>query len=129
MKIRRKKNVPTLLASLINAVAWVYAAVVTTVISTVSLTIILPISYLFDRNRLVMHSMAKLWAKCLIGGHPLWTLRKEGLRNCSRKQTYVVVANHQSIVDILVVLAGLPLNFKFIAKKELFKIPSMGWHM
>lgn len=120
---------PSFLATLVNIIAWIYAAIVTAVISTISLVIILPISYVLDRNRLVMHNMAKLWAKCLIGGHPFWHLYKEGLKNFSRKRTYVIVANHQSIVDILVVLAAVPLNFKFIAKKELFKIPSMGWHM
>lgn len=129
MKVKKKKKVPSVFSVLLNVYGWVYAAIVTCIISTISLVIILPVSYILDRNRLVMHCMAKLWAKCLIFGQPLWSLHKSGLNLFSRKKHYVIVANHQSILDILVVLAGLPLNFKFIAKKELFKIPSMGWHM
>ncbi|MFA5391553.1 MAG: lysophospholipid acyltransferase family protein, partial [Candidatus Omnitrophota bacterium] len=42
---------------------------------------------------------------------------------------YIIVANHQSLLDILAVCAALPINFKFLAKRELFQIPLMGWAM
>jgi 1-acyl-sn-glycerol-3-phosphate acyltransferase len=41
----------------------------------------------------------------------------------------VFFANHQSHVDIPVVLAALPVPFRFAAKKELFRIPFLGWHL
>src|SRR4030095_8313921 len=42
--------------------------------------------------------------------------------------TYVMVANHQSLLDILV-LFRLFVHFKWVAKVELFKIPCIGWNM
>jgi 1-acyl-sn-glycerol-3-phosphate acyltransferase len=43
--------------------------------------------------------------------------------------TYVFCVNHQSHMDIPVVLAALPIPFRFAAKKELFRIPFLGWHL
>jgi 1-acyl-sn-glycerol-3-phosphate acyltransferase len=37
------------------------------------------------------------------------------------------MSNHQSALDIATLLAGLPVPFKFIAKRELFRIPVFGW--
>ncbi len=128
MKVR-KKNIPPFWATVINGFAWFMAALVTFFYSSVGLLIVLPISCLLDHDRRMMHIIARLWAKSLIGGHPLWTLETSGIKNIRKDERYVVVANHQSIVDILVVLAALPVQFKFIAKKELFSLPWLGWHM
>jgi 1-acyl-sn-glycerol-3-phosphate acyltransferase len=43
--------------------------------------------------------------------------------------TYVFVANHRSFMDIPVLLAYLPLQFRFLAKKGLFLIPFLGTHL
>lgn len=128
MKVKGK-NVSPLKATLVNGLAWLQAGFVTFIYSSIGLLIILPISFLFDSRRRMMHIVARLWAKSLLAGNPLWTVECEGLNSIDRKKHYVVVANHQSIVDILVVLAALPLQFKFIAKKELFSLPWLGWHM
>jgi 1-acyl-sn-glycerol-3-phosphate acyltransferase len=42
---------------------------------------------------------------------------------------YVFFVNHQSHMDIPIVLAALPVSFRFAAKKELFRIPFLGWHL
>lgn len=117
------------MATLLNGFAWFLASLVTFAYSSIGLLIVLPISAIFDHQRRMMHIVAMLWAKSLIAGHPLWTLERSGLNYLNRKKCYVIVANHQSIVDILVVLAALPTQFKFIAKKELFSVPWLGWHM
>ncbi|MBV1878362.1 MAG: 1-acyl-sn-glycerol-3-phosphate acyltransferase [Pseudomonadales bacterium] len=44
------------------------------------------------------------------------------------KQTYVIVSNHQSVVDILVCFT-LFIHFKWVSKAELFNIPLIGWNM
>ena len=44
------------------------------------------------------------------------------------RRPYVVVANHESFVDILLI-AHLPLEMKWLAKSEFFKIPFIGWVM
>lgn len=72
-----------------------------------------------------------MWARSIMATSPIWKLKVEGAEHVKEGKAYVVVANHQSMLDILVALSGLPfsLHFKFIAKKELFPIPFMGWHM
>src|SRR5262249_10236251 len=42
---------------------------------------------------------------------------------------YVFFVNHQSHIDIPVVLVSIPVSFRFAAKKELFRIPFLGWHL
>lgn len=76
-----------------------------------------------------MHGVARAWGWISLALVPIWSLKVEGLENLNRKKTYVIVGNHQSLVDILVSLASLPLQFKFISKKSILSIPFLGWHM
>ncbi len=125
----KKKAPPSLISQILNAAAWIFACTVTFIYSSIGLLIVLPLSVFFDRDRRMMHAIAVFWARSLISGHPLWKMEKHGLENVTKGKTFLIVANHQSIVDILVVLGAVPGNFKFIAKKELFSLPWLGWHM
>jgi 1-acyl-sn-glycerol-3-phosphate acyltransferase len=51
----------------------------------------------------------------------------EGLENLENLGSFVLVANHQSLFDILAVLAYFPRPVRFVAKKELLKIPIFGF--
>ena len=53
----------------------------------------------------------------------------EGIENINPDETYLVVANHQSIADIPIIGANIPLNMRVLAKKELFAIPVFGQAM
>jgi 1-acyl-sn-glycerol-3-phosphate acyltransferase len=63
----------------------------------------------------------------------LWTsrvrLRVSGVENLRAGVGYVVCVNHQSHMDIPIVLAALPIPFRFAAKKQLFRYPFLGWHL
>ena len=48
-------------------------------------------------------------------------------RGTSIAPPYLLMSNHQSALDITTLLSGLPVPFKFIAKRELFRIPLFGW--
>jgi 1-acyl-sn-glycerol-3-phosphate acyltransferase len=50
----------------------------------------------------------------------------EGLENVNENEIYLVVGNHQSVFDIPVIGAVLPLNLRIFAKKELSRIPVFG---
>ncbi|MDD5216818.1 MAG: lysophospholipid acyltransferase family protein [Candidatus Omnitrophica bacterium] len=91
----------------------------------------MPLTLVFDRGRSgrFMHAITILWAKMILWSCPLWRLKVEGKRYLARGANYLVIANHQSMLDILIVLAGLPLNFKFLAKEVLYSVPFIGWHM
>jgi len=49
-----------------------------------------------------------------------------GLEHIDYKQTYVIIANHQSMADI-VALYQTKMQFKWVAKASLFKVPFIGW--
>ena len=55
----------------------------------------------------------------------------EGLDHLDEGRRYVIMANHESSLDILVLLAALPpsVELRFLAKKSLFTIPFLGWAM
>lgn len=80
----------------------------------------------FDRDRKRLHALSSLWAKAILVTCPLMRVRFEGAEHLRAGQTYVLVANHQSVADI-VALLHLSHPFKFIAKRELFWIPVFGW--
>jgi 1-acyl-sn-glycerol-3-phosphate acyltransferase len=50
-----------------------------------------------------------------------------GLERLDRRQPYVFMPNHASFVDILLVFACIPHNFRIVVKKEIFSIPFLGW--
>jgi 1-acyl-sn-glycerol-3-phosphate acyltransferase len=56
-------------------------------------------------------------------------IEASGLENVPKSHRFVYASNHQSIVDILVLGAVLPGDFKWAAKRSLMKIPFLGWHL
>ncbi|MBF0529674.1 MAG: 1-acyl-sn-glycerol-3-phosphate acyltransferase [Deltaproteobacteria bacterium] len=74
------------------------------------------------------HLIARVWAKTLLMVSRV-KVTIEGHDNLDPKGTYVFAANHSSVFDILVLLAGLPVQFRWLAKEELFHIPIFGLAM
>ena len=60
--------------------------------------------------------------------NPLWTFRTGGIFPENPRKPYVIVSNHESFVDILLI-SHLPWEMKWLSKQELFKIPVLGWLM
>ncbi|HEY6004520.1 MAG TPA: lysophospholipid acyltransferase family protein [Anaeromyxobacter sp.] len=79
----------------------------------------------FDRNRVVPGRFLRFVGVALSKAFPPWRLRIEGSWP-EAKGPFIVVANHQSILDILL-LSRVPREMKWIAKEELFRIPWVGW--
>jgi len=80
----------------------------------------------FDKKRAFLHSQCYWWSDAVINVNPLWRVQVHGLENIDKKQTYVIVANHRSIADIAV-LYQTRMQFKWVAKESLFKVPLIGW--
>jgi 1-acyl-sn-glycerol-3-phosphate acyltransferase len=83
---------------------------------------------LFDRSGNWQHQMARIWGRMLIDASFI-RVRVRGLENLDPRANYVFVANHSSYMDIPALLARLPFQFRFFAKKGLYKIPFLGWHL
>jgi 1-acyl-sn-glycerol-3-phosphate acyltransferase len=50
-----------------------------------------------------------------------------GKGNIAHKKSYVIVANHQTGWDIFLLYGYLPIDFRWIMKKELRKVPFIGF--
>jgi 1-acyl-sn-glycerol-3-phosphate acyltransferase len=82
----------------------------------------------FDRHRRALHHFVTFWChQYLRACWPLWRVTVEG-RELLPKGPCVLIANHQSMADILA-LMGLRYPFKFVSKASLFAIPLFGWMM
>ncbi|MCP4624033.1 MAG: 1-acyl-sn-glycerol-3-phosphate acyltransferase [bacterium] len=79
----------------------------------------------FARTGNPVHIIARTWARgILFAGRIKVTVN--GLANIDPDQSYVYMSNHQGNFDIPVLLAHLPVQFRWLAKAELFKIPIFG---
>ena len=82
----------------------------------------------FDPNRRILHYFACWWGFHYVQLNPFWKCTFEGRENIDPTKTYILVANHQSFADILI-LYGLSKPFKWVSKEEIFKVPCIGWNM
>jgi 1-acyl-sn-glycerol-3-phosphate acyltransferase len=82
----------------------------------------------FDPNRRILHLYSCFWAMLYIYVNPLWRVRVQHRERLPWKGGAILVANHQSLGDILV-LFGLYRPFKWVSKASVFKVPFIGWNM
>jgi 1-acyl-sn-glycerol-3-phosphate acyltransferase len=83
------------------------------------------LTFPFDRHRLIVSWSLVYLGRLLIRAYPLWQVTVVGTLPAP-PSTYVVVPNHQSLVDALAV-ACLPANLKWIGKRSAFQLPWLGW--
>jgi len=80
----------------------------------------------FDKKRRAAHAQCYWWAAILTRLNPYWNVRAYGLEHINKDKTYIVVVNHQSLADIII-LYKTKMQFKWVAKESLFKVPVVGW--
>jgi len=112
---------------LLSTLFWIFLVVSSLLCFPVAL-LIWAVTAAFDRRRAVLHQFTCFWASLYTWLNPAWPVVVTGREHIRRDATYVMVANHQSLLDILV-LFRLFVHFKWVAKIELFKIPCIGWNM
>ncbi len=110
-----------------SAVYWGFVVLVMPPLFAGQLLVFLATAW-FDRRRIALHMYSCAWATFYVVMNPLWRLRVEGRDRIPWKGPAVLVANHLSLLDILVVYA-LFRPFKWVAKAELFRLPFLGWNM
>jgi 1-acyl-sn-glycerol-3-phosphate acyltransferase len=96
--------------------------VVTVIMSAIAL-----IASLFDSRGTIIDSMSRLWSKIHLKVSGI-KVSVSGLENIT-SPPYIIMCNHQSALDIYSLLVALPIQFKWVAKRELFLIPFFGWAM
>jgi len=95
------------------------------VLSTAVLGVIAISVSFFTRTGNVVHIIARIWGRAILFVSRI-RVNVRGLENIDPSQSYIYMANHQSNFDIPVLLAHLPVQFRWLAKAELFKIPIFG---
>ena len=95
------------------------------VLSTIFWGLTAIITSFFTRTGNPVHIVARMWARGILFVSRI-KVTVNGLANIDPSQSYVYMSNHQSNFDIPVLLACLPVQFRWLAKAELFKIPIFG---
>jgi 1-acyl-sn-glycerol-3-phosphate acyltransferase len=113
-----------ILVILVACIAYALSALAL-LLAPIAVALTLAVTFPFDRNRAVAGRLLRLFAAFISRTFPFWRIRIEG-RWPRERGPYVVVANHQSLLDILL-LSNLPREMKWLAKKSLFDIPWVGW--
>jgi len=109
---------------MIKSLIKIFFIIIVTIILSSLVIILTPLNF----KGKISDFIAKLWAKILLA-ISFVKIKRIGLENIEKNKNYIFISNHSSMFDILIVLAGIPNNIRFVAKKELFKIPIFGWSM
>lgn len=79
-----------------------------------------------DRRKYLLHVITSFWGWSLIRCNPLLTVKILDRDKIKPGKAYVIICNHQSVLDISVVFM-LFVHFKWVAKIEMFRTPIVGW--
>jgi 1-acyl-sn-glycerol-3-phosphate acyltransferase len=98
------------------------------ILSTIVMGTLSLIASVFDGSGRTQHRLAHFWAKSILLASFI-RVQAEGIEKLDPKISYVFVSNHESLMDIPVILSKLPYRFLFFAKKGLYRIPLLGTHL
>ena len=113
----------------------VFKSIIVWFIGVVFLTLFFPLTFViwlltlpFDSNRAITHWILNWQSWILIWLMPIWKVRIEGRGKAVKGTAYLIISNHQSILDILLINC-LRYRFKWISKIENMKVPLLGWYL
>lgn len=108
---------------------WVWAVLVLCLVLWLPLlAIVRLITAPFDPGRYWAGLLFRKVAVVMATLNPLWRFRVTGTLPANPRHPYVVVSNHESFVDILLI-SHLPWEMKWLSKVEMLRIPVLGWDM
>jgi 1-acyl-sn-glycerol-3-phosphate acyltransferase len=108
-----------------NIVIWLLSIAEAIVLMIINLVVFVLV-YPFDSKRKIIHALSYYWGLHYLWFNPLWKIRYECRANIDTQKSYVIVSNHQSMFDICL-MYKIPLVFKWVSKREVFKMPFVGW--
>ncbi|MEW6674112.1 MAG: lysophospholipid acyltransferase family protein [Thermodesulfobacteriota bacterium] len=102
--------------------------IIWTVMATVFFSFLAILASLLDKKGEAPHLVARVWGRSLLFAAGV-KVTVENPDNIDPSRSYIYMSNHQSNFDIPVLLAYLPVQFRWLAKVELFRIPIFGFAM
>ncbi len=97
-------------------------------VSTIIFGVISKVLYLAGADERKQIEVARRWARSMLFFGRV-KVEVEGLEKIDPNGRYVFASNHLSYIDTPVVFSRIPVQFRFLAKSGLFKIPFLGWHL
>jgi 1-acyl-sn-glycerol-3-phosphate acyltransferase len=116
-----------LLRRLGSTIFWLFLVVSSILLFPIA-AVIWALTVLVDKRLVVLHQFTCFWASLYSWLNPVWRVTIEGRDRIAANTAYVMVANHQSLLDILV-LFRLFVHFKWVSKIENFRVICVGWNM
>src|SRR5262245_34810363 len=111
----------------LSALFWAFLTVTSIALFPVAV-VVWAVTRPFDRRLRALHQFTCFWASLYTWTNPAWPVEVFGRDRIRRDEAYVMVANHLSLLDILV-LFRLFVHYKWVSKIENFRIPCIGWNM
>ena len=113
----------------------VFKSLIVWVMVSFFIVIMFPITFMiwvlvfpFDKKRIVTHWLLVCQGSILCWIIPIWKIEVEGREKAVRGKTYVIISNHQSMMDVVMIFF-LRYRFKSVSKIENTKIPVLGWYI
>jgi 1-acyl-sn-glycerol-3-phosphate acyltransferase len=110
------------------AITFLSFIAISSVVLFVGALLIWALTRWFDPRLVLLHLYTSFWGSLYVWVMPAWSVNRSGRDNIDWSRTYVVVSNHQSLLDILIAFS-LFFPFKWVSKVEIFKVPVIGWNM
>ncbi len=104
---------------------WIWVWILGFFLATLAVLLFIPFNPLVDRRRRVMNWVNGLWGKGVMAALPLLRLEVHGLEQLrTAREPYLICANHNSVSDIIMILAAWP-QLKFVTKRPIFFFPPL----
>jgi len=110
---------------LISLFMWTFMLGISTVFIPWSIFALI-LFLLYDRQRTQFLLIHRAWCNSTAKVFPKWKYRHYGFEKLKKGQHYVIMSNHQSLGDILL-LSFLPVTFRWTSKRSVFMVPIFGW--
>ncbi len=111
--------------TIVSILLWSYFIISSIIFTPIGLILWL-ITIWADKNLRLLHLFSCFWGAQYIWIVPYWTLKIYNKNKFKRGKCYIMVSNHQSLADIVVVYS-LFRHFRWTSKVENFKLPFVGW--
>ena len=112
---------------MLSALYYIFLVLLCTFFMILS-AVALVVCYPFDRGRRVVHELSRILVRIFFFIPLRWRQRVIGRELIDRKKRYVIVVNHNTVFDIPT-LYYLPLNFRWVSKREVYKVPFFGQYL
>lgn len=112
---------------MLSALYYLFAALICTIFMVLS-AVALVVCWPFDRSRRVVHELSRILVRTFYFVPPFWRQQVIGREQVDRKKSYVIILNHRTVIDIPT-LYYIPLNFRWVSKREVFKTPFFGQYL